>query len=71
MPKKKESVEVVVHPATVSFSLGGTIAKPNFENIKFSVGITIPCSVDQLQKTIRDVEKIVEKEYGKKMDEYR
>lgn len=67
-PKEKQGENEM---CSVSYALGGTIAKANFENIKFNIGLTIPCGIKDISKALKEVQSLVEKEYGKKMKEYR
>lgn len=47
-------------PAVVSYSVGGTVALPNFENVKFNVSIQLPCSPDAIDSTFDVAKKWVD-----------
>lgn len=66
-----KKIEGETDAGSVSFNLGGTISKPDYENIKFNVGVTLPCTTKTALKMMKEVQKIVEEEFSKKLKEYR
>lgn len=54
--KVKKGTEILqVVPAYVSVELGATINTGNFENIKITVGMTLPCDSENRNKVYEDI----------------